>query len=170
MYAATRRLPSDWFYGFHPFWEARRKPLLCRRPLFILASGQGRSSPPLRFPGRNRSTALELRLDFGGIRRVRNGSRAAARGRALSAKVAFRELVARTAFQIYRGVRRMDCDEIAAKRRKKPSAASRNQRNFTTDFSRVGGVRMAAPPLVEPDVRLFRIRLSCSLSPLAFTG
>ena len=36
--------------------------------------------------------------------------------------------------------------------------------------SRVGGVRIAAPPLVEPDVRLFRIRLSCSLSPLAFTG
>ena len=50
------------------------------------------------------------------------------------------------------------------------SAASRNQRNGTTDFSRVGGVRIAAPSLVEPDVRLFRIRLSCSLSPLAFTG
>ena len=41
---------------------------------------------------------------------------------------------------------------------------------FTTDGSRVGGVRMAAPPLIEPDVRLFRIRLSCSLSPQAFTG
>ena len=31
-------------------------------------------------------------------------------------------------------------------------------------------MRLAAPPLIEPDVRLFRIRLSCSLSPLAFTG
>ena len=41
---------------------------------------------------------------------------------------------------------------------------------LTTDFGRVGGVRMAAPPLIEPDVRLFRIRLSCSLSPQAFTG
>jgi hypothetical protein len=43
--------------------------------------------------------------------------------------------------------------------------------HFREDFtSRVGGVRMAAPPLIEPDVRLFRIRLSCSLSPQAFTG
>ena len=73
-------------------------------------------------------------------------------------------------FGNYRGVRRIEYDEIAAKRRMMPSAARRNQRQRTTDFSRVGGVRIAAPPLVEPDVRLFRIRLSCSLSPLAFTG
>jgi hypothetical protein len=68
------------------------------------------------------------------------------------------------------GPAKVEGPEDLTQRREGAARQSRNQRHGTTDFSRVGGVRIAAPPLVEPDVRLFRIRLSCSLSPLAFTG